>query len=94
MQRLIDTHNRVIQQTKTTIKRHLFREINWDNRLIAITGQRGTGKTTLLIQRIKEAKFPSEYLYVSADSLFIYKLSLFEIALTFRNNGGKYFFID
>jgi hypothetical protein len=94
MQRLIDTQNRILQQADTSIKRYLFNQINWKNRLIAITGQRGTGKTTLLIQRIKEAENSSEYLYISADSLFIYKLSLFEIALNFRNNGGKYLFID
>lgn len=94
MQRLIDTQNRVLQQADTSIKRYLYKQINWKNRLIAITGQRGTGKTTLLMQRIKEAEDSNEYLYISADSLFIYKLSLFEIALTFRNNGGKYLFID
>lgn len=94
MHRLLDTHNRVLQQTPVTIKRYLFDQINWKNRLIAITGQRGVGKTTLLIQKIKMAENSKEYLYISADSLFIYKLSLFEIALDFRNNGGKYFFID
>ncbi len=83
MQRLIDTQNRILQQADTSIKRYLFKQINWKNRLIAITGQRGTGKTTLLMQRIKEAEDSNEYLYISADSLFIYKLSLFEIALTF-----------
>ncbi|MBE7443660.1 MAG: hypothetical protein KFKLKKLM_00254 [Flavobacteriales bacterium] len=94
MQRLIDTQNRILRQADTSIKRYLYKQINWKNRLIAITGQRGTGKTTILIQRIKEAENSNEYLYISADSLFIYKLSLFEIALNFRNNGGKYLFID
>lgn len=94
MQRLIDTQNRILRQANTSIKRYLYKQINWKNRLIAITGQRGTGKTTILIQRIKEAENSNEYLYISADSLFIYKLSLFEIALNFRNNGGKYLFID
>ncbi|MBW6481650.1 MAG: AAA family ATPase [Vicingaceae bacterium] len=94
MQRLIDTQNRIIQQANSSLKRYLYQQINWKNRLIAITGQRGTGKTTLLIQRIKEAENRADYLYISADSLFIYKLSLFEIALNFSNNGGKYLFID
>jgi predicted AAA+ superfamily ATPase len=94
MNRLFETHHRIVQQTTTTIKRYLYQQINWDNRLIAITGQRGTGKTTLLLQRIKTAKKKEDYLYISADSLFIYKLSLYEIALSFSNNGGKYLFID
>jgi len=28
--------------------------INWDNRLVVITGARGIGKTTLLLQYIRE----------------------------------------
>jgi predicted AAA+ superfamily ATPase len=94
MEQLIETHHRILQQNRSDKRRYLYEQINWKNRLIAITGQRGVGKTTLLIQRIKEAKEPESYLYISADSLFIYKLSLYEIALQFRNKGGKYLFID
>ena len=94
MQRLFDTQTRLLQLTDTDKKRYLFDQINWSNRLIAITGQRGTGKTTLLLQRILELDNNQENLYITADSLFIYKLSMFEIALEFRNNGGKTLFID
>ncbi|MFZ9847409.1 MAG: ATP-binding protein [Flavobacteriales bacterium] len=94
MEQLIETHHRILQQNRSDKRRYLYEQINWKNRLIAITGQRGVGKTTLLIQRIKEAQEPESYLYISADSLFIYKLSLYEIALQFRNKGGKYLFID
>ena len=94
MQRLIDTYHRLLQQTTLSKKRYLYQKINWENRLIAVTGQRGVGKTTLLLQKIKESKNTKKHLYISADSLFIYKLSLFEIALDFRNNGGKHLYID
>ena len=94
MEQFIETHRRILQQNRSDKRRYLYEQINWKNRLIAITGQRGVGKTTLLIQRIKEAKAPESNLYISADSLFIYKLSLYEIALQFRNKGGKYLFID
>jgi predicted AAA+ superfamily ATPase len=94
MEALIQTHKRVINTKISDKKRYLFHEINWNNRLIGITGQRGTGKTTLLIQKIKEAENQEEHLYISADSLFIYDKNLFEIALSFRNTGGKYLYID
>ncbi len=94
MERLFDTQNRLLQSVDLSKKRYLYDKIDWENRLIAITGQRGVGKTTLLLQRIKESTNPSDYLYITADSLFIYKLSLFEIALNFRNSGGKHLFID
>ena len=35
-------------------ERYLKSRIDWNKRLIAITGARGTGKTTLLLQHIKE----------------------------------------
>jgi hypothetical protein len=94
MQRLLDTQNRLLHSVDLTKKRYLFDKINWNSRLIAITGQRGVGKTTILLQRIKESQNLQEHLYISADSLFIYKLSLFEIALNFRNEGGIFLYID
>jgi predicted AAA+ superfamily ATPase len=33
-------------------ERYLKNQIDWNNRLIAITGARGTGKTTMLLQHI------------------------------------------
>ncbi len=43
-----------ISSVKGTFKRYLWHTINWNNRLIAITGARGVGKTTFLLQYIKE----------------------------------------
>lgn len=92
LEQLYETHQRLINSIDTKIQRYLYHEINWENRLIAITGQRGVGKTTLLLQRVQESEKDS--LYLSADSLFIYKLGLFEIALNFYKQGGKTLFID
>ena len=46
-----------LQMVTTTFHRYLFSQINWDNRLIGIRGYRGVGKTTLILQHIKE-NFP------------------------------------
>lgn len=45
--------DRILNATKTTYFRYLYNEIDWEDRLIGITGPRGTGKTTMLLQHIK-----------------------------------------
>lgn len=46
---------RRVREVPVDIKRSLYTKIDWRDRLIAITGSRGTGKTTLILQHIKES---------------------------------------
>ena len=86
-QRLIDT----IIPTK----RYLYSRIDWDSRCIGILGARGTGKTTLMLQRIKDAyRSGGKGLYVSVDSPFFQAHNLFEFAREFHQLGGEALFID
>ena len=43
-----------VRNVNLTHKRYLYHQINWDARLIGIRGARGTGKTTMLLQYIRE----------------------------------------
>ena len=45
MDTLIRRYKRLLTATSTTYIRSLMDTINWDNRLIAIRGARGVGKT-------------------------------------------------
>ena len=56
---------RKIREVDTSFHRYLYDQINWNNRIIGIKGNGGVGKTTLVLQHIKEA-FPdrSKVLYV------------------------------
>lgn len=94
MEELFETSRRVAEYFSQPKKRFLLDQINRSNRLIGITGQRGVGKTTMLVQWMNEADRPEEHLYISADSLFLYNKTLFEIALEFRKSGGKTLYID
>ncbi|KAA3650988.1 MAG: ATP-binding protein [Bacteroidetes bacterium] len=94
MQRLINAQDRILESTSLNQKRYLFDSLDFEQQLIAITGQRGTGKTTMLLQKVKENRASGKYLYVSADSLFIYNLKLHEVALNHYENGGEYLYID
>jgi predicted AAA+ superfamily ATPase len=82
-----------IKRTTESYKRYLFKEVNFENRLIGIIGARGVGKTTFLIQHLKESSFLfQEKLYVSVDVLGID--SLFDIAFQFHKEGGKLLIFD
>ena len=47
-------HDFLVQHSFMPIRRKLMDEINWDDRLIAIKGGRGVGKTDFLLSRAKE----------------------------------------
>ena len=64
------------------------------NRLVGLVGQRGVGKTTLLLQYLKRNFSPSAYLYFSADDVYITDHSLYDIVDAFVRLGGKVVAID
>ncbi len=86
---------RKIENVKLDFKRYLFTQINWKRRLIGIKGARGTGKTTLLLQHIKENfGISDEVLYVSLDNIYFTEHKLIDLADNFVKTGGKYLFLD
>ena len=93
---LYSTSMRLVQLTTTDFHRYLYEKINWDNWLIAIKGARGVGKTTMMLQRIKEnfADNPEQALYVSLDNLWFANHSLTEVVEYHYNHGGTHLFID
>lgn len=64
------------------------------NRLVGLIGQRGVGKTTLLLQYLKLHYKVYEYLYFSADDIYIINSSIYDIADEFVRLGGKVIVID
>jgi predicted AAA+ superfamily ATPase len=62
--------------------------------MFGIVGPRGVGKTTLVLQHIKDNHSASNTLYVSMDDLYFAGHSLLETADKFHKDGGKYLFID
>lgn len=56
MEQLLEKSVALVQRISAEKKRYLYNEINWNNRLIGLKGARGTGKTTLLLQKLKELK--------------------------------------
>jgi predicted AAA+ superfamily ATPase len=83
-----------LKYTSTHFKRYLYNTIAWQSRMIGIVGPRGVGKTTLILQYIKENLNTKESLYVSADDLYFGENSLLDLADDLYKNGGVYLFID
>ena len=76
-----------------TYKRYLHKQVNFDEKLIGIVGARGVGKTTFLLQYLREHPLTiSKKLYFSADAVDVD--SLFDIAYLFYKEGGKLLIID
>ena len=71
----------------------MFNRIDWNNRLIGITGPRGIGKSTMILQRMLQQK-DQKTLYVSADHTFFSNHSLVDLADTFVKEGGTHLYID
>ena len=95
MENLIIKSNLIVQQQELDIVRPLSKNIDWDNRLISILGARGTGKTTLMLQRIKKIYgLGSQALYITLDDIYFSNNLLSDFAQEFRQNGGKILFID
>lgn len=86
----------LLAQTDDSFFRYPLDEVNWDQRMLAIKGPRGSGKTTLMLQYIKyRLRRPrEEYLYITADHYWFYTHNLVETADAFYKNGGRYLFID
>lgn len=95
METVLRVYSRLIEATETNFVRYLYTEIDWDNRLIAINGSRGTGKTTLMLQYIKkELTDKSKALYVSLDNIWFTTHTLSELVEQFHIMGGERIFLD
>lgn len=78
---------------KVTYTRQEFNFINSDERLIALIGSRGVGKTTLLLQYLKQFSI-DEALYFSADDIGIANFGIIAIVEEFYALGGRVVVID
>lgn len=94
MDKLFEYFNKMIRETNIEFHRYIYSGINWNSRMIGLTGPRGVGKTTLVLQHIKEKLNLNESLYVTAEDFYFASHRLLDLADTFVKMGGKYLFID
>lgn len=94
MEELLGYYNLLVNRTKTDFHRYLYTEIDWQDHLVGLTGPRGVGKTTLILQHIKENLNRNTTLYVTAEDLYFSNHTLLSLAKDMADKGFTHFFID
>lgn len=92
---ILRIYNRRLQGTPEGFKRYLIDKIDWRDNLIAIKGAKGTGKTTMLLQHIKESFTDKDKaLYLSLDNLWFETHSINDLVEYHYTHGGTHLFLD
>ena len=94
--RFISTYKRLLQAMNYKHHRYIYSDFNIKDRLTGLIGPRGTGKTTLLLQYIKEnIEKKDEAIYVSVDNIYFSKNLLLDfVNELYEDYGIRYFFFD
>lgn len=83
-----------LELTCSEFHRYLYNDVNWNARMIAITGARGVGKSTMVLQYVKTQISDCKVLYISADHTFFTTHTLVEVADDFSKEAGSLLVID
>ncbi|MBK7311732.1 MAG: ATP-binding protein [Sphingobacteriaceae bacterium] len=95
MEAILNISNDKINAVKTGFERYLLDTVDLNERLIAIKGARGCGKTTMLLQyALKKQNKNFKVLYASLDDVYFYNNSLLALIREFRQEGGKLIMLD
>ena len=92
MESLLFKSNKKVANSIDKIKRLIYDDIHWDERLILLLGYRGVGKTTLMLQRLRE--FGEKGIYFSMDDLYFETNRLVTVVEELYTLGYRAFFID
>lgn len=91
---LIEFMEERLKATKATFRRYMYDRINWDAHMVGLTGPRGVGKSTMMLQYMLSQPSRKDMLYVAADHMWFANHSLVELADSFVKDGGKWLCID
>ncbi len=94
MRTLYQKFETLLQNTTSDFKRYLYDKVSWNSRMTGIIGARGVGKTTMILQYIKENLGSKKALYVSADDMYFGENRLIDLADDFYKSAGEFLFID
>ena len=91
---LIEFMESQLKQTTSTFHRYMYDQISWESRMFGLVGPRGVGKSTMILQYIKEHRDLRHILYIGADHLYFSSHTLVETVDEFAKEGGEQIFID
>lgn len=83
-----------LEQTNSSFHRYMYDKVSWNARMFGLVGPRGIGKSTMILQYIKEHRGDRRMLYLSADHVYFATHTLVDVADEFAKEGGGQLFID
>ena len=93
-QSLYQLMEELIHLVPSAFYRYNYSDLDWEGRLTGLVGPRGVGKSTMLLQYIKEHRDSGLHLYVSADHAYFSLTTLTDLADEFVKDGGTHLYID
>lgn len=83
-----------LEQVSSTFHRYMYGQVSWESRMFGLVGPRGVGKSTMILQYIKEHRNERRMFYVTADHLYFSSHTLVDMVDEFAKEGGEQVFID
>jgi predicted AAA+ superfamily ATPase len=96
MDMLREIYQRLLRETFPAYRRTFYDDFRMDSRFLGVIGARGVGKTTFLLQYLREHyKDSPQALYISADNLYFVEHTLSEVVDQFvKDYDGQILCID
>lgn len=94
MNALYEYQQLILSQINTSFLRYKYYELDWNRRVFGIVGPRGVGKTTMVLQYIKQKLSLQDSLYITLDHIYFSTHTLIDVADKFYKEGGKHLIID
>jgi len=93
---LIDASDRMITDVSLDFHRYLAQKINWNGKMLCVKGPKGTGKTTLILQHIKETfgAGSDKAVYFALDHIWFSEHKPIDAIEYFYTHGYTHLFID
>jgi predicted AAA+ superfamily ATPase len=95
MEKLRIRSNERIKRISLDYQRDELSQFDWSLRLMGIKGARGIGKTTLLLQHLKQTHgLDEQAIYLSLDDIYFSDNKLIDFVEQFHQNGGLFLYLD
>lgn len=95
IEELFAIQNRLVHNLPLDFKRSLYDVINWNQRMIILTGARGTGKTTMVLQYYLERYHDVKHcLYMPADNPLVLKTGIYQTVVEYFKYYGDCVIVD
>ena len=94
MNALYEYQQLILSQINISFLRYKYYELDWTRHVFGIVGPRGVGKTTMVLQYIKQKLSLQDSLYITLDHIYFSTHTLIDVADKFYKEGGKHLIID